>query len=56
MGASAAVALVRPSTSLAGSYLIISFLASLASWRFVLWGRSLPDELSTWIRFRQRDA
>ena len=29
---------------------------SLASWRFILWSRPLPDELSTWIRFGQRDA
>ncbi|MGI6301182.1 MAG: hypothetical protein ACOX52_09025 [Verrucomicrobiota bacterium] len=29
-------------------------LASLASWRFILWGRPLPDELSTWVRFGQR--
>ena len=31
-------------------------LASLASWRFLLWGRPLPDELSTWIRFGQPHA
>ncbi len=29
-------------------------LASLASWRFILGGRPLPDELSTWIRSRFR--
>jgi len=31
-------------------------LASLASWRFISWGRPLPDKQSTWIRIRQRDA
>ena len=36
MGASEAAFFTRPSTSLAGSYLIRSFLASLASWRFLL--------------------
>ncbi len=56
MGANAAVASCQPSSSLAGSYLLFSFLASLASWRFVLWGLPLPDELSSWIRFGQRDA
>jgi len=37
MCASVGAVLGRPSTSLAGSYLLFSFMAPLASWRFVLW-------------------
>jgi hypothetical protein len=37
MCASVGAVLGSPSTSLAGSYLLFSFLAPLASWRFVLW-------------------